>query len=130
MPMERTPASLLERLREPNPQAAWERFVHLYTPLLCHWAGRLGLTGPDVDDLVQEVFTVLLEKLPTFQYDPGQRFRAWLWTVTVNKHRERLRQAGRVARTAGDIPVDAATPDVLDALIEADYQHYLVQRAL
>jgi hypothetical protein len=39
--MDRTPVSLLERLRRPNDQAAWERFVQLYTPLLCHWARKL-----------------------------------------------------------------------------------------
>jgi len=32
--MERTPVSLLEKVRNPADQAAWKRFVHLYTPLL------------------------------------------------------------------------------------------------
>ncbi len=127
--MEETSASLLERLREPNPTAAWERFVHLYTPLLCHWAGRLGATGPDVDDLVQEVFTLLLQKLPVFQYNASQRFRAWLWTITLNKHRERLRQQAP-APSLADLPTEPAAPDQLDAVIAADYQQYLVQRAL
>src|SRR5579871_5497349 len=36
--VQQTPASLLERLRQPEGPAAWERFVFLYTPLLCHWA--------------------------------------------------------------------------------------------
>jgi RNA polymerase sigma-70 factor (ECF subfamily) len=128
--MEETSASLLERLREPNPTAAWERFVHLYTPLLCHWAKRLGVAGPDVDDLVQEVFTLLLQKMPAFQYDASQRFRAWLWTTVLNKHRERLRRNGAPERSLADLASEPATPDQLDALIAADYRQYLVQRAL
>jgi hypothetical protein len=38
-----TPASLLERLRQPDVKAPWVRFVELYTPLLYYCAGRLGL---------------------------------------------------------------------------------------
>jgi serine/threonine protein kinase len=41
--MQTTPVSLLERLRRPTDQEAWRRFVHLYTPLLYHWACRTGL---------------------------------------------------------------------------------------
>lgn len=50
--MNTTPVSLLERLRQPAEQAAWERFVQLYTPLLCHWARRLDVPEPDVADLL------------------------------------------------------------------------------
>jgi hypothetical protein len=39
-------------------------------------------------DLVQDVFLVLVEKLPQFDYDPSKRFRGWLWTVIRNKLRE------------------------------------------
>jgi hypothetical protein len=76
--MNTTSASLLERLRQTADPAAWERFVRLYTPLLCHWARRVGSPRQDVEDLVQDVFAVLLRKLPEFRYNPGQRFRGWL----------------------------------------------------
>lgn len=128
--MEKTPVSLLEKLRSPDRQGAWERFVLLATPLLCHWAWRLGLTGPDAEDLVQDVFLVLLKNLPLFEYDPRQRFRAWLWTVTVNKHRERLRRRHDGDQKFAQLVEEPAISDQLDAIIEADFQHYLVQRAM
>src|SRR5436190_11639315 len=83
--MTRTPASLLERLRQPFEPEAWARFVALYTPLLFSWANRVGLQEPDAADLVQEVFVTLLQVLPTFSYDRHQSFRRWLRTVTLNK---------------------------------------------
>jgi len=89
--METTSISLLRRLRSPIDQQAWERFVTLYTPLMNHWARRLGLAGQDTDDLVQDVFTLLVRKMPEFRYDRRQSFRGWLWTVTLNKWRERRR---------------------------------------
>ena len=71
-----TPPSLLDRLRHTPERQAWGRVVELYTPLLFAWAGRLGLSGHDAADLVQDVFTILVEKLPEFRYDPKKNFRA------------------------------------------------------
>ena len=61
------------------------RFVELYTPLLYYWARRVGLRRQDAADLVQDVFTLLVRKLPEFTYDRNKRFRAWLRTVTLNR---------------------------------------------
>jgi RNA polymerase sigma-70 factor (ECF subfamily) len=128
--MDATPASLLERLRQPVQQVAWERFVHLYTPLLAHWARRLGLEGQDGADLVQDVFTVLVEKLPEFRYDPAKRFRGWLWTVTLNRCREcRRRQPVPLVAADWDALPDEAAPQA-DAVAEEEYRQYLTRRAL
>ena len=50
--MHTTPVSLLQRLRDSADQAAWGRFVRLYTPLLYSWARHVGLQEPDAADLV------------------------------------------------------------------------------
>lgn len=125
-----TPISLLERLRQPNEQAAWERFVQLYTPLLAHWANRLGLLGQDAADLVQDVFMVLVQKLPEFRYDPSKRFRGWLWTVTVNKCRERHRQAVLISQSERASSVECAVPDAAELLSDQEYRQYITRRAL
>src|SRR5579871_6272699 len=91
-PMHDTPASLLERLRGPADQAAWVRFTHLYTPLLYHWAKRLGLRPDDATDLVQDVLTALVRELPRFEYDRGGSFRGWLRVVTINRWRNNHRR--------------------------------------
>ncbi|HVS34739.1 MAG TPA: sigma-70 family RNA polymerase sigma factor [Gemmataceae bacterium] len=129
--MHSTPVSLLERLGRPHDQQAWERFVQLYTPLLCHWARRLEMEGQDAADLVQDVFTLLVQKLPTFHYDPGKRFRGWLWTVTLNCRRARLRSRGI------PLQIDAAaemqqtiTPDAAAAVAEEEYRQFLTRRAM
>jgi hypothetical protein len=49
--------------------------VQLYTPLLYYWAHHLGLDQSDAADLVQDVFTTLVQKLPEFRYEPGKGFR-------------------------------------------------------
>src|SRR5262249_42584679 len=87
-----TSASLLNRLKGGNEQEAWRRFVLLYTPLLYCWGGRLGVQEADAADLVQDVFTLLYQKLPGFTYLPEKSFRAWLRTVLVNRWREGRRR--------------------------------------
>ena len=75
------PPSLLQQLRSSDDQRAWRRFVDLYTPLLFYWARCVGLQESDAADLVQEVFTLLVRKLPEFTYDHNKGFRNWLRTV-------------------------------------------------
>ena len=125
-----TPPSLLERLRQAPERQAWDRFVDVYTPLLFAWAGRLGLTGHDAADLVQDVFATLVEKLPEFQYDPQRSFRAWLKTVLVNRWRKLQRRAAVEKRSPGaDLNAVAAAPEVPEFEVE-EYRGYLVRRAL
>ena len=87
-----TPASLLERLRQPDQEQAWARFVELYVPLLYSWARRLGCPDSEAADLVQEVLTLLLRKLPQFTYDRHRSVRGWLHVVASNCWRN-LRRA-------------------------------------
>jgi RNA polymerase sigma-70 factor, ECF subfamily len=128
--MHTTPASLLQRLRQPSPQQAWEQFVELYTPLIYAWAARLNLQSQDAADLVQDVFTLLLQKLPGFDYDHTKSFRAWLRTVTLNKWRESLRRAGTPLQRQEAALDQLAGPGPPDDVDGAEYRHYLVGRAL
>lgn len=128
--MTTTPASLLERLRQPGEQEAWGQFVELYTPLLYYWTRRMGLDPADAADLVQDVFTVLVQKLPAFHYDRARSFRAWLRTVTFNKWRESLR---RIRVQSGVNPAALAEitePESPDPFWEVEYRQHLVSRAL
>jgi RNA polymerase sigma-70 factor (ECF subfamily) len=128
--MHTTPVTLLERLRQPAADEAWARFVRLYTPLLLHWADRLGLQRSDAADLVQDVMAVLVRKLPEFQYDRDRSFRAWLRTVLLNKWREQRRRPTLPRAGATEPDVDQlAGPDNGDAFSEAEYRRYLVGRA-
>jgi RNA polymerase sigma-70 factor (ECF subfamily) len=129
--MNTTPVSLLERLRRPDEQAAWERFVELFTPFLYHCARRLGLRSGDAADLVQDVFAALVQKLPEFTYDRERSFRAWLRTVTVNKFRENCRRRAASVPEAGEpVPEELAIPGEVEAFDEAEYRRHLTARAL
>jgi RNA polymerase sigma-70 factor (ECF subfamily) len=119
-----TSTALLARLRQPSDAEAWTRFVELYTPLLYRWSCRLGLQEADAADLVQDVFGILLRKLPEFDYDPRRSFRGWLHTVLLNHWRDSPRRA------MAPLPGEVAVADPADEVREAEYRRYLVGRAL
>jgi len=129
--MNTTSVSLIERLRRPGEEKAWRRLVELYTPLLDHWAQRMGLAEQDAADLVQEVFAVLVQKLPEFLYDPSKSFRGWLRTILVNRWRDgqRRRALAPQARSPHDLE-QLAQADPTEPFWEAEYRRQLVGRAL
>jgi RNA polymerase sigma-70 factor (ECF subfamily) len=125
--MESTSSKLLEAVRDLSDAEAWADFVSLYFPLLRGWGRRLGLQPNDADDLAQEVFATLVQKMPHFRYGRSGSFRGWLRTVALNKWRDWQRRL--------HAPAEANLSDVVDpadaeALWEAEHNKYLVGRAL
>jgi len=128
--MDSTSSSLLKRLRQPHAEEAWGRFVRLYTPLLFHWARNAGLRRQDAADLVQDVLTLLVRKMPQFHYDRRKSFRAWLRTVALNKWREQRRRRPPAAADGDETLGEVAAPDEMGAFEETEYRNHLVRRAL
>lgn len=128
--MNTTSISLLERLRGPNAGLAWSDFVELYAPLLHEWTRRLGVCDADAHDLVQEVFLILLRKLPTFQYDKSRTFRGYLHTVLLNKWHEQGRRKALPVDRLPEAVEQVAVPDDTIAFAEEEYRQFLVRQAL
>jgi RNA polymerase sigma-70 factor (ECF subfamily) len=83
-----TSLSLLQRLQHAKPDASdWERLHELYLPLIRAWLSRAPGIGDEVEDQTQEVFVVLVRKLPSFQRRRDGSFRAWLRQITLNRIR-------------------------------------------
>jgi RNA polymerase sigma-70 factor (ECF subfamily) len=78
-----TSVSLLARLQQPAPDPdAWPQFVRRYGPLLYRWCRAWKLQEADAQDVTQMVLAKLARRLPAFQYDSAQSFRAYLKTLT------------------------------------------------
>jgi RNA polymerase sigma-70 factor (ECF subfamily) len=107
--------SLLDRLKAARPDAPnWGHFEALYKPLIHRWIGRIpGLEG-EVEDVVQEVFLVLVQEVPRFERRREGSFRAWLRQLTVNRVRVYRRRRYRQPRVLAD-QTDAFLDQVADS---------------
>ena len=126
--VDQTPVSLLVRLRQPAAADAWARFVYLFAPLLDHWARAMGLQDADAEDVVQDVFCILVKRLPEFDYDPQRSFRAWLWTILRNAWHDR-RQRQNLPLPPAEL-TDHRAVGGADDVTEAEYRQFLVGRAV
>ncbi len=85
----------------------------------------------EVGDLVQDVFLVLMQKLPEFVYDQNRSFRAWLRTILFNKWRDHLRHAAANPETQNpEALANASVPDDVQMFGEMEYKRGLIGRAL
>ena len=132
--MNTTSESLLFRLQQVDgrlDQMAWEEFVRLYTPLMFYWARKTGLNTADASDIVQDVITRVLEKLPGFSYDSSKSFRGWLRAITLNRYREikRLRSSG-MKFTTESILEQLAPIEVAETTWDINYARLLVTQSM
>ena len=79
---------------------------------------------------MQDVFVALIERLPGFTYEPGRRFRGWLWTLMLNRFRARRRAAAVRGAAEGHAAVCDEGSDTVAEFAEAEYRSYLHGRAL
>jgi RNA polymerase sigma-70 factor (ECF subfamily) len=108
-------------------QAAWERLVSLYSPLVYRWCRQAGLQAADAADVGQEVFRAVARKIADFRRERlGDTFRGWLRAITRNKVRDRLRQRPAEAGVGGSdaqryllqLPTEGDEPGGADADVE------------
>ena len=125
-----TSESLLLQLRQPGNEVAWSRFVQLYSPLIFFWARKTGLQSHDAADLVQEVLSIVFQKLPDFRYDRARSFRGWMRTITMNKFREFGRRKKIKFVDASGSLIANVSEDVAASTWDLNYQQSLVAQAM
>jgi RNA polymerase sigma-70 factor (ECF subfamily) len=105
--MDDTPKSLLQRVRNGSTNADWKRLTDLYTPFLRRIVQDSGLSDADREDLLQDVFTVVVREIGAFVHNEQRgAFRRWLRTIAMN----RLRGLWRSKATHRNGPHD---PEIL-----------------
>jgi len=94
-------ASLLERVKA-HDQAAWQRLVNLYSPLVYRWCRCWGVHPSGAPDIVQDVFLAVVSGIAGFRRDrAGDTFRGWLWTIARNEVRDHFARRGKRPQAVG-----------------------------
>ena len=133
--MSATSTTLVLRLQQsPSDQAAWGEFVERYGRRIQGWCRQWGLQDADAEDVSQTVLLKLLVAMQTFRYDPEQRFRSWLKTVTHHAWQDWARGRRQIAQGGESLENDPlqtlAARDDLAEWIEGAYEQELLDEAL
>ena|ERR1700722_8541230 len=80
-----TRLTLLNRIRNPRDQEAWDEFVALYGPLVYGFIRKRVPQDADAADMMQEVLSAIARG--TYDHRRGP-FHKWLLTVTLNELRD------------------------------------------
>jgi len=126
--------------RKPTGKAEWDRLVRSHEPLILNLARARHRSEEDCDDRAQEIWLMLINRLPALPRDPGRgNLRAWISTAGRRRliNYEKCRRshpmrrlgpeaAGQLAGREPD-PADAVAGKLLqelvrDALVELRQQ--------
>ena len=86
---------------EDNSRLVFER----YYPWVRRFFERLGYTPQDSEDLAQEVFSKAFRQIGSFRRDGS--FKAWLFAVASNLHRNQRRNRFREKRRGQELSIEA-----------------------
>ncbi len=132
-----TSVSLLDQLRLASADDAWVRLVDIYGPLIRGWLRKHGLKQQDADDVVQEVLTVVVRKVPAFERQPrAGAFRRWLRSITVNCLRDFWRARRNRPEPTGNLEFQAmldqlGDPDSnLSAVWDQEHNRHVTQKLM
>lgn len=123
--------TLINRLQQSGPQPeAWGLFAELYAGELLAWARRHGLREADAEDVAQSILTNIRELLRGYERREGTPFGRWLFRVTANACRTRLRRLARETGADGLSSVVDGTVVSFEELEEAEHHRQLTRRAM
>jgi RNA polymerase sigma-70 factor (ECF subfamily) len=90
---------------ETNSRLVFER----YYSWVHRFFGRLGYTPQDSEDLAQETFSQVFERIGSFRHEGS--FKSWLFAVAANLHRNENRRRHQEKRKGAEVSIDTAPED-------------------
>ena len=108
--MDKTRVTLIDKLKDPEDNSAWQDFHDLYGNLIIGWARRLGASDALAHDILQESMITLLRLMQTFEYDTDRgSFRSFLKTISRRRTIDAFRREGKYVAIEDDL--DNLDPD-------------------
>jgi RNA polymerase sigma factor (sigma-70 family) len=98
---------LLKQVADWADHPAWCDFFRNYDSLIHLWCQGYGLDYGTLEDLCQQIWIELADRMRTYQYDPGRTFRGWLRQFCHSRAVDVLRKRRKeLDRFLSDQPAD------------------------
>ncbi len=102
----KTSETLVEKLKDPSNEKAWDRFYRLYSRVLFQFIRSRGVDHVSAEDILQISMCEIIRYIPSFEYDPKKgKFSSYLFRIVfhvISKWVERNKNHG--------IPLQDAMP--------------------
>ena len=134
--MTETSVSFLDGLNADADSKSWREFLDLYVPLIKVWLNGQHVREQERDDIVQEVMTVVLRRLPEFKRNRTGSFRNWLKQITIfcwqNYRRKNINKTAAVGGSDfGQMIGELEDPDSeLNQRWDQQHDQYILQQLL
>lgn len=94
--MAETRLTLLARVKDSTEGDSWGDFSQIYDGWIRNWLERQGIQPQDIDDICQEVMSIVLREIKNFEHNGRTgALRAWLRNVTSNRLKEFRRKSNK-----------------------------------
>ena len=100
--VEDTSMTWLEKIRQSSGSSGWDKVMEVYAPFIRAILARYSVKGHQADDILQNVLTVVVRRVATFDRQRRGSFRAWLRNITVNCLRNYSRSTRKTVNRTGD----------------------------
>ena len=88
---------------------AWEDFFQIHDPLIRSTVKRRDISDSDLDDLVQDIWAILIKRLPKLELDPS-RGTLHGWVISVTRHHASRYNRRRMRRRHEALPQSSSQP--------------------
>ena len=103
--------TLLERIRDPHNEKAWQEFMDFYQGYIYTIIRSMNIKPEDAEDILQQINIKLWKNLPDHKHQSEKgRFRAWVATVSKNTvisfiTKQKIESTNSAIRTGGTTPL-------------------------
>ncbi|VGO12592.1 hypothetical protein PDESU_01145 [Pontiella desulfatans] len=132
-----TRKTLLQRARNQRDEHSWAELVSVYRKYAYSVIRSLNVSEHDAEDILQQVFLKLWEKLPQMDLDEIVRFRSLLGRITkhctIDYVRRRSKAAEKLQQAAQDETIQylkAIQLPEIDRIAEERWEVFLATQAL
>lgn len=132
----KTRITLLQKMQTQYDEMAWEEFVDTYGNYIYTIINSMKISEHDAEDLRQQIFLKLWQKLPEIDLSKINRFRSYLAVMVKNCvkdfFKKRSRESQRIEGMARESGIHEAesvsTPDI-DRIVEDEWHSFIAAKA-
>jgi RNA polymerase sigma-70 factor (ECF subfamily) len=133
-----TRVTLIKRVKEGKDEASWEEFIAVYKQYLYAVIRKMRITHHDAEEILQELFVKVWDRLNDFQYRPGKgRFRYWLCRIAKNSvidflrtRRADLDRLSKIESGERENYLNRIMVPEIEVVAEKEWRNFIANKAL